>query len=274
MFRRAEREPFVFEYPSLKTIAIVTDGSADDALAHKTAACEFASVLEDVGNWQFVSGADFSKISELLATLEELEPDLIITHRHVREQSQELANTLGAYVDVLTQIAPAPVLLLPGTKKEPVSLGGEKCREVMVITDHISGDSRLVNFGVKMASPDGKAWLCHIEDDAVFERYMNVIARIPGIDSESARAEIDAQLTADAQNFIDGCIDVLKQEAASIEMHSVVERGSRLQEYMRLVDNHEIDLVVVNTRVDDQLAMRGMAYSLAVEMINTALLLL
>ena len=44
---------------------------------------------------------------------------------------------------------------------------------VMVMTDHLTGDSRLVNFAVRFTEPDGTLFLTHIEDDAVFDRYVD-----------------------------------------------------------------------------------------------------
>jgi hypothetical protein len=40
------------------------------------------------------------------------------------------------------------------------------------------------------------------------------------------------------------------------------------------VDEHHVDLLVLNTKDEDQLAIHGLAYPLAVELRNTPLLLL
>ena len=42
----------------------------------------------------------------------------------------------------------------------------------------------------------------------------------------------------------------------------------------RLIDDHDVNLLVFNTKDDKQLAMHGMAYSLAVELRHRPLLLL
>ena len=44
--------------------------------------------------------------------------------------------------------------------------------------------------------------------------------------------------------------------------------------YRRLIEQHEVDLLVLNTKDEDQLAMRGIAYALAVELRQTPLLML
>ena len=50
--------------------------------------------------------------------------------------------------------------------------------------------------------------------------------------------------------------------------------GHHLRQYRELIEEHGIELLVINTKDDDQLAMHGMAYSLSVEMAEVPLLLL
>ena len=47
-----------------------------------------------------------------------------------------------------------------------------------------------------------------------------------------------------------------------------------MQDLQSLVRQHAIDMLVANTKDEDQSAMHGMAYSLSVEMVDVALLLL
>ena len=213
-------------------------------------------------------------MGELADRLSPLSADLVVTYRHLQENSLVPQHSLGVYLDVLTQVLETPVLVLPGTATHPVSLENRVCRRVMVVTDHISGDSRLINYGVAVSSGQGEVWLCHVEDDAVFERYMRAVEKIPAIDSEVARAELDRQLLADARHFIDTCLVELQATVPDVVFHSSVTRGHRLREFMQLVESQNADLLVVNTNDEDQLAMHGMAYALSVEMIDRALLLL
>ena len=50
--------------------------------------------------------------------------------------------------------------------------------------------------------------------------------------------------------------------------------GHYLNDYRRLLDEHEIDLLVLNTKDDEQLAMHGLAYPLTVELRETPMMLL
>ena len=57
-------------------------------------------------------------------------------------------------------------------------------------------------------------------------------------------------------------------------MESRVKLGHQLADYRGLVEENEIDLLVMYTKDDEQLAMHGIAYPLAVELRATPLLLL
>ena len=274
MFKRAEREPFVFVDVPLRTVALITDKSAAEAEALQASLIEFLPRLESVETWRLLTGEDFSNVGELLNRIDEQQTDLIITYRHLQEESFVPQHSLGVYLDVLTQTTSIPVLLLPGTAAEPVSLEGRVSKRVMVVTDHISGDSRLIDYGVRLCEAGGTVWLCHIEDEPVFERYMNVIGQIPEIDTDQARRLIGAQLLKEAQDFITTCIDELHKTGPNVAYHSIVARGHHLREYRELANSHEIDLLVANTKDEDQLAMHGMTYSLSVELVDVAMLLL
>jgi hypothetical protein len=53
-----------------------------------------------------------------------------------------------------------------------------------------------------------------------------------------------------------------------------VTHGHHLSEYRRLVQEHDVDLLVMNTKDEGQLAMHGLAYPLAIEIRSIPLLLL
>ena len=59
-----------------------------------------------------------------------------------------------------------------------------------------------------------------------------------------------------------------------MKVEHLVVFGSHLSEYKRLIEEHEVDLLVLNTKDEDQLAMHGMAYALAVELRQIPLLML
>ena len=57
----------------------------------------------------------------------------------------------------------------------------------MAMTDHLTGDNRLVNYAAHVTQRGGRLLLSHVEDDAIFARYTEAIPKIPTIDTARAR---------------------------------------------------------------------------------------
>ncbi len=273
-FRRAEREAYVFADVPIESVLILTDGSRDEAGALRAALSSFLPRIGDADKWRFLSADDYHNVGELLERVDAEQTDLVVTYRHLQERSFVPQHSLGVYLDVLTQATAIPVLLLPGTAAAPISLVDRVTQRVMVVADHIAGDARLINYGARMCTTGGTMWLCHVEDDAIFEYYIRAIERIPEIDSDQARILIGTQLEKNAADYIETCIQVLNADGPNVAYHADVTRGHHLTAYRKLIDEHAIDLVVANTKNEDQLAMHGMTYSLSVEMLDVPLLLL
>lgn len=274
MFRRAAREPFAYVEVPISRVTLIHDRPADHSEQLVEQLRAFLPRLSPEAQWRSYGQGTFSTVGELLERINSQQTDLIVTYRHLGEEQLVPQHSLGVYLDVLTQQTSIPVLVLPGTAQQPISLAGRECSRVMVVTDHISGDNRLINYGVRLCSSGGSVWLCHIEDNRVFERYMDTIERIPDIDSDQARTLIDQQLRKDAADFIQTCIHELQSTGPNLACHSVVQRGHHLTVFRQLVDDAQIDLLVTNTKDSDQLAMHGKAYSLSVEFVDVAMLLL
>ncbi len=272
MFRRSEREPFVYVDLGIESVAVVTGDESNESVPS-----ELRSFLPRIGDstrWHTLGSGDYHNVAELLERIDAQQVDLLVTRRHLGEDSLSPQHSLGVYLDELTQRTSIPVLVLPGTSRSPLPLPSSPCRRAMVVADHISGDHRLVNYGVRMCSDGGSVWLCHVEDELVFGRFVDAIERIPEIATEPGAALLKAQLLKEAEDFIASCIETLLETGRSLSLHSHVGMGHHVKEYRRLVDGHDIELLVANTKDDDQLAMHGMAYSLSVELIDVPMLLL
>ena len=274
LFRRAERELFQYVDIPVNSIAVISDSDAAAAEATIKAAKDFMPRLADAKNWRAITGDQYDNVAQLREIVDKTQTDLILTYRYLHEKDFLPQHTLGVYLDVLTQTTSIPVLVLPGSASQPASLSARVCDRVMVVADHITGDNRLINYGARMCRAGGTMWLCHIEDSAVFERYMATISRIPEINSDDARVLIENQLLQDAQEFINGCSDVINAEGPGINLRSHVGRGHHLMDYRKLINDNDVDLLVLNTKDDDQLAMHGRAYSLSVELTDVSMLLL
>ena len=217
---------------------------------------------------------------DLLQVVDEQRPDLIATYRCLHSEAWRFDFTLGAHIDVLTQATSTPVLLLPHPVRGAGATlsGGTEAPgmtdRVMAVTDHLAGDERLVNAALAFAEPHGTLYLAHAEDDAIFERYLAVIGPSPEIDTDLARECIQAQLLKEPGDYIRSVGDVLREAGVDCDVVDLIAMGSHVEEYRALIDAHEVDLLVLNTKDADQSAMHGLAYPLAVEVRDTPLLMI
>ncbi len=277
MFRSASREVFCYERVEIDSVLVVTDRDATGAKSFGEKVRRFLKVIstDDKIRWRDVSGSDFSSAGELLELVESAVPDLICTYRNLHSGAWKWPYSLGTHVDLLTQHSDVPVMLLPHPEAERSAEHSiENTDTVMAIADHLTGDHRLVNYAVRFTENGGTLWLTHVEDEATFRRYMEVISKIPSIDTDEARETMREQLLKEPQDYIDGCAEVLRKARMNVCVEHLVVFGHHLAAYKRLIEQHEVDLLVLNTKDEDQLAMHGIAYSLAVELRQIPLLML
>jgi len=281
-FRSASKDVFHYRPFSVSSVLIVTDlsGAAAERFGADVRALT-APLDERQGiSYTVIEGQGFDSPQDLLGLVDRQNPDLVATYRCLHTGAWQWAVTLGAHIDVLTQATDTPVMLLP----HPVRTEGDRSsggdampgtpQRVMAVTDHLSGDQRLVNAALSFLEPDGSLFLSHVEDDAVFERYLGVISRIPEIDTELARERIGAQLLKEPADYIRSVSEALREVDVACSVEALISMGHHVRQYRELIESHEIDLLVMNTKDEDQSAMHGLAYPLVVELRDIPLLIL
>jgi len=277
LFKAAAKDVLRYRRVEFAHVMIVTDldQSAADAFAEKVRG--FLAVLrhDDKPRWTTITGDAFTTVRELLDLETKHDPDLIVTYRHLHSEAWHWPYSLGEHLDVLTQHTETPVLVVPHPDNDGAEERALKNTDrVMAITDHLSGDDRLVNVAARFTQADGTLWLTHVEDSLSFQRHLDAIERIPEIETEIAREKLKAQLLKEPLDYIASCKEALKNQGLTIKIEKEVQFGRRLEEYERLVTEHKLDLLVFNTKDEDQLAMHGMAYPLAVQLRQIPLLML
>jgi len=276
VFLAADKTALHYEKLAVERVLVVTDldGAAAGELSNRVRT--FLSVVDDEGTrWARLDGGGFASVKQLLDRVDALAPDLVVTYRHLHSSAWQWPHSLGEYLDVLTQATRVPVVVLPhpdAARALPHTL--EHTERVMAITDHLNGDDRLVNYALGFTGAGGRCWLTHVEPQAGFDHYMDVISKIPEIDTESARELIEKQLLKAPRDYIASCRRQIAELHLACEIGEIVTMGRRLGEYRRLITEHRVDLLVINTMDDDQLAMHGLAYPLAVELRQIPLLML
>ena len=102
---------------------------------------------------------------------------------------------------------------------------------------------------------------------------IDAISKIPEIDTDSAEELIKEKLLEDARDYVKSCREELTKYH-KIKIHSIVKFAHFLSHYRNQIEKEKINLLVINTKDDDQLAMHGVAYPLAVELRQISLLML
>ena len=279
VFKAATKPVFTRAEISLRNILVVTDLELESAERFTESVRSFLSVAgrDDRAEWQTLATSDFEGVGDLLEKIEHAPPDMICAYRFLKSDAWRWPHSLGEILDVLTQATPHPILVLPHPKatREVGSHTLQNLDRVMAITDHLAGDDRLVNYAARFTAADGQLYLTHLEDALAFERLIEVISKVPSIDTETAREEILARLLKEPHDYIISCRQALGADGdPAPQIEEIVTLGHRLNDYRRLVEENEIDLLVLNTKDEDQLAMHGMAYPLAVELVAVPMLML
>lgn len=275
-FKSADKQRYSFSPIGIASVLVFTDLPREQARYFSSDVRDYLTVLErgDL-EWREVAGDEFDDAGELLGIVEKERPDLICAYRNLHGGARRFPFSLGAHVDVLTQATTTPVLLLPApTEEGRLSPEVRDTDTVMVLNDQLTGSDAIVNYGVRFTTAGGRLFLAHLENDHVFSRYMDVIAKLPSIDTERARRDIAAQLLKEPSDYIQSAKAEIEAHELPLEVHPVVTMGHQIDDCKRLVEENAIDLIVMNTKDDEQLAMHGLAYPIAVELRNVPLLML
>lgn len=270
MFRSAVKPTFELSRVHLECVVLVTDLQGDAARAQVDALQAFMTHLDEGDHGAIVSlgPEDWTDVDTLLAHIERLNPQLIACQRQVTRAGPRLPFTLGAVVDVLTQATDIPVLLLPDDDP-PVPPD-----RVMVVTDHLTGDDRLVSWALHLTPAQGHLHLVHVEEQAFFERYAEAISRIQFMNTERATAALRDKLLQLPSDYIQAVIRALSQSGATETVTADVHLGDPIAEYRRLISDRRVQLLIVNTKDPDQQAMEALSHALAVELRDLPLLLI
>lgn len=276
LFKSASKPVFHVEPLRIEHVLIVLDVETELAADYVQRIESFLKVLNSVDltiKTTIVGGDEFQTVQQLLDTVKGSGADLVCTYRNLHGTATDFPFSLGEYVDVLTQAMEIPILLLPRPKQLTSEMLANTDR-VMLMTDHLAGDNRIVTYGAMFTQDHGQLILAHVEDEQTFERYIDVISKIQDIDTDTARESIKEQLLKEPRDFIDSCKDGLKEAGLPLNIVPVITVGHHLADYKDLVVEHEADLLILNTKDQDQLAMHGLAYPVSVELSHVPLLLI
>ena len=276
-FKSAAKTVYRFTRVTMPKVLVVTDLDEDQTRHFTRDVHDFLSVITDkeATEWAEHRVTADEDVADLLDAVERQRPDLICCYRNLHSRAKRYPFSLGSHVDVLTQATTTPVLLLPApTEEGRLSSSCKDTNRVMVLTDHLTGCDKLINYAVRFTERDGTLWLSHLEDDTIFERYIDVISKIPEIETDVARDTIRVQLLKEPADYIESVRAELERTVETIRVDADVRMGHRIADCKKLVEEHDVDLLVTNTKDEEQLAMHGLAYPIAVELRSVPLLML
>jgi hypothetical protein len=277
VFKAAAKTTYLHETPSFGKVLLVTDMEESESTLYLNLVRQYFEkiLLPNETKWEVLSKKEFQTVKDLLGKVEEHRPDILITYRNLRSDSWRWPYSLGEHLDVLTQVTTTPVFVLPHPDRDDASeLLGKSPKNVMAVSGHMCGEGTLIKYASAFTPKGGKLLLSHIEDKVTLDRYLDAIEKIPEIDSEVARETLLTRLLNDAKDFSESAREGLAQAGLDISVECMAQLGSRLEDYRKLIEEGQVDLLVMHAKEDDQLAMHGMAHPLAVELRAVPILLL
>jgi len=276
IFRSADKPIFHFAPPKVEKILLMSDLSGQEARTFEEKVRQFVESGEPgvIITWESIHGDEPDTRDELLKVVEAHAPDLIVTHRNLHDDIRDPHFGLGVYVEVLTQSTEAPVMVVPRLWDEAFEKATEKLEDVMMVADHLVGDDRLVNWAVHFVNNSGILFFTNVESQFEFERYMAAVSRIPDIETELAEGEIRRELLKEAEDYIQRCRKILAKVKPNLQTEAIVTMGYPLPTYRELLRQHHHKMLVMDSKDEKQIAMRGLAYAMAVEFSDIAMLLI
>lgn len=271
-FRSAVKDRFRYREPTLARTLLISDLDDDGTAALRDRVAAMLATAHGA-DLEWTVARDVAP-NDLFGLLEAGAPDLIVCYRHVLTSGKGLIHSLGSVVDTVTQATDIPVLLVPSPESGSFDSLPRSLDRVLVVTDHLTGADRLVSWGAFSCAENGHLYLAHIEDDATYDRYIDVISKLKGLDTELATTAIRDKLLQLPSDYIAGVAAVLAEQGIHEHVTPLVRMGHPLGDYKALLAEHEIDLLVANSKDERQLAMAAMAYAIAVEIRDRPLLLL
>ena len=277
VFRAADKKAFAHAPPRLERLLVVADVAGDVLEGYVGAVRQLLEPLTSSRQveWLVHGGGTWSGVEGVLRLVEESAPDAIVTYRNLHSDAWRWAFSLGVYLNALTRGTEKPVFVTPSPHAFPaMGWRDDRTDSVMVVNESLAGDDALVNWGAAVTREGGRLHLTHVEHDGVFARYMDAISKIPEIDTETARETLLAHLLKEPREWIETAAAALRAADVRVEVAAHVVQAHRVSDYRDLVTQHDVDLLVFPTLEEDVIALHGVAYSLAVELIETPLLMI
>ena len=269
LFRAADKEQIVIPDISIRQILLVTDMNQEDSLQ----IWEKWKGLFDPSVDIRIFDAEISlHLPSLIEAMKHVECDLVVTYRCLHSDAWQYPYAIGSYVEVLTQIIPFPVLLMPHPHQNTDTY--TKPKNLLLFSSELTQESELVGFAnAFVASKDESLIMIQMDDKATYDRIFDIISKIPQIDTDDAQYYIQERRSLEMKDWVTRCIDFLEQKGNAPHMSYMDIYDPSMKKCASLIEEHQADLLIINTKDDEQLAIHGLAYPIMVQFRNIPLLL-
>jgi hypothetical protein len=277
VFRSALKDIYEYHKIEINSVLLVTDLKAEAAQLFQNEIMAFLRYPENDADRQFfvITGDEYQTTNDLLELLSQYTPDLIATYRNLHSDAWRFPHSLGEHLDVILQKTELPVMVLPHPQANyQAGHALHDTSDVMVVTDMLAVNDRLINYAAAFTNPNGNLYLTHVEDVHVFDRYMDAISKIEVMDTNTARKRLGEQLLKEPEEYFLSCAEILKKQNPGLEVSSLVIFSELVNEYRHQINSRKVDLLVLSAKDARQNAMHSLAYPLAVELRQIPLLLL
>ena len=262
VFRAATRKVFHIDRPELNRALIVCDLGGDARDGYVSGVRNW---LESICGQIEVADVDaWHNVTSLRALITEKSPDLLVSYRGVRTDAWRFGDSLGIHLNTMTRGLKLPTIVTPHPEHKQIV---NPIRSIMVLTDHLTGDDRLVNFGMRLGpGEDLELHLVHMENDAAFDRFVEAVSKVPEVDTNVVRETVLNQLLKEPHDYIQHVREMLDAQGISANVQAHIQTGHLVSDYRAILEKANPDLVVFPTLSEDRIALDGAAYSLAVNL--------
>jgi len=270
VFRAAFHDVFHYKEISIEKILVITDLQGKERDTYVQNLKRFLGLAED-SQFELVEFRGEETLAFLQRELPIIKPDLILTYRNLGFSVPGMELTIGDTLDFLLHGTSYPVLVMPHPLLEKRI---EERDRVLTLTDHLNRDPDLINYSISLTSTNGLNYLLHVEDEEVFERYLEIISKIPSIDTEDARKKIYTQLCKEPEDYILSCARALRENEIPVHIEGKTLMGNHLREIREIIEEENIHVLVMRTRHDEQIALHGLAYPIVMGIREIPILML
>lgn len=257
VFKRSVKHHFRYQEKELTSMMVIADGE------HLNALDDFAATYcENRTRFAYTSTFKWSTLRDELA---KQSPSMVLIQRQLGIHDAGLQFSMGPILESITQELNIPVLVLPH------DFSGYHIKNVAVGFDHQIDNSHLVNQALLLKNSIENLVLVHVEEESVFNYYMDAISKIPGINTEYAEANIQETILKLSGDFFEDVKSKLSPQKLNISSHCSF--GDVVTQYGKLINDHQVDLLVFEAEDDSKLAMHSLGQSLAIQFPNIATLL-